>query len=125
MSLVLRWRVPEPPIVTRWRGPAGIAAAVTRRPLAPIAAVIGPVGAAGAQGVPGPQGPMGQPQRIDFTYELCRSANCFESCLPKQCERAIIASETPTDLCVGSAVGFQLVDLRTKGRYVESCARIS
>ena len=67
MSLVLRWRVPEPPIVTRWRGPAGIAAAVTRRPLAPIAAVIGPPGAAGAQGVPGPQGPQGQPTRIDFT----------------------------------------------------------
>ena len=67
MSLVLRWRVPEPPIVTRWRGPAGIAAAVTRRPLAPIAAVIGPPGPAGAQGVPGPQGPQGQPTRIDFT----------------------------------------------------------
>lgn len=51
MTLVLRWRVPPPPIVTRWRGPAGMADAVRRDPATPIAAIVGPVGPAGPPGV--------------------------------------------------------------------------
>ena len=57
MTLTLRWRTPERPIVTRWRGPDGMAAALARNPALPIAAIIGP---------PGPPGPPGaQPLRID------------------------------------------------------------
>lgn len=55
-ALALRWRVPDPPIVTRWRGPAGMLTAVQRKPEAPIAAIVGPSG--------GP-GPAGAPVRID------------------------------------------------------------
>jgi hypothetical protein len=59
MSLTLRWRAPERPIVTRWQGPEGLAEALVRNPALPIAAIVGP---------PGPQGPAGsgsQPLRID------------------------------------------------------------
>ena len=49
MTLVLRWRAPERPIATRWRGPEGMAEAVTRDPALPIAAIVGP---------PGPPGPQ-------------------------------------------------------------------
>ena len=57
MTLTLRWRTPERPIVTRWRGPDGMAEALARNPALPIAAIIGP---------PGPPGPPGsQPLRID------------------------------------------------------------
>ena len=57
MTLTLRWRTPERPIVTRWRGPDGMAEALARNPALPIAAIIGP---------PGPPGPPGsQPMRID------------------------------------------------------------
>jgi len=44
--LVLRWRVPDPPIVTRWRGPAGMLDALRRDPLAPLAGIVGPPGLA-------------------------------------------------------------------------------
>jgi hypothetical protein len=46
VSLVLRWRIPVPPIATRWRGPAGLAEAIERDPLLPVAAVVGPPGSA-------------------------------------------------------------------------------
>lgn len=58
MTLVLRWRVPPPPIVTRWCGRAGMAEAVRRDPATPIAAIVGPVG---------PVGPVGQPTRFDVS----------------------------------------------------------
>ena len=44
----LRWRVPPRPITTRWRGPLGMAQALTRDPVLPIAAIVGPVGPTGA-----------------------------------------------------------------------------
>lgn len=59
MTLTLRWRVPERPVTTRWRGPEGMAQALAREPTTAIAAIIGP---------PGPQGPIGPdslPLRID------------------------------------------------------------
>jgi hypothetical protein len=57
MTWVFRWRVPERPIMTRWRGPEGMAEALVRNPAIPIAAIVGP---------PGPQGPPGSaPLRID------------------------------------------------------------
>jgi Collagen triple helix repeat (20 copies) len=65
-ALVLRWRQPDPPIVTRWRGvDAAMLASVARDDQTPVAAVIGPpgapgaTGAAGAAGAAGPQGPAG------------------------------------------------------------------
>lgn len=48
MTLVLRWRVPARRVGLRWRGPAGLAEAIEREPLAPIAAVVGPPGAGGS-----------------------------------------------------------------------------
>ncbi len=64
MILVLGWRVADRPIATRWRGPAGMVAALERDPLTPVAAIVGP---------PGPPGPPGSgggggaaPQRFDF-----------------------------------------------------------
>ena len=62
MTLVLRWRLADPPIVTRWRGPAGMAAVVERRPPGPIATIVGPTGPQGPQGV---QGSPGTPLRFD------------------------------------------------------------
>jgi len=62
VTLGLRWRVPEPAIATRWRGPAGIAEALARDPAAPLAAIVGPPG---LQGPPGPPGPLGAPLRLD------------------------------------------------------------
>lgn len=60
--LVLRWRQPDPPVVTRWRGvDAAMLAAVGRAPVMPIAAVIGPPGPAGAAGAAGPAGGAGPP----------------------------------------------------------------
>lgn len=47
MTLVVRWRAPARRITARWRGPQGIAEAVTRDPTTPIAAIIGPPGPAG------------------------------------------------------------------------------
>ncbi len=61
MTLLLRWRVPERPIETRWRGPEGMAEALERDPARPVAAIIGP---------PGPSGSGGSgvaPQRIEAT----------------------------------------------------------
>ena len=53
-ALVLRWRQPDPPVVTRWAGPdATVDALAARDPPQPIAAVVGPPGPAG------PAGPMG------------------------------------------------------------------
>ena len=57
--LTLRWRVPPRPIVTRWRGPLGMAQALARDPVLPIAAIVGPPGPAG------PVGPTGAPLRLD------------------------------------------------------------
>ena len=59
MNLALRWRVPPRPITTRWRGPLGMAQALTRNPVLPIAAIVGPPGPAG------PVGPTGAPLRLD------------------------------------------------------------
>jgi len=56
MSLTLRWRVPERRVITRWRGPAGMAQALERDPTIPVAALIGP---------PGPAGPTAAPLRLD------------------------------------------------------------
>jgi hypothetical protein len=64
-ALVLQWRQPAPPVVTRWRGvDAAMLAAVALRPETPVAAVIGPpgpAGAAGAAGASGAAGPQGLP----------------------------------------------------------------
>ena len=62
MSVTLRWRVPPRPIVTRWRGPLGMAQALTRNPVLPIAAIVGPPGPPGPAG---PLGPTGAPLRLD------------------------------------------------------------
>lgn len=62
MSLVLRWRVPDRAIITRWRGPEGLAEAVARNAEQPVAAIVGPPGPTGPAG---PQGPAGSTQRID------------------------------------------------------------
>ncbi len=48
MSLALRWRVPGRRILTRWRGPSGLAEAVARNPETPVAAIIGPPGPPGS-----------------------------------------------------------------------------
>jgi lysophospholipase L1-like esterase len=59
-ALVLQWRYPDPPVVTRWRGvDAAMLAAVAREPEAPIAGVIGPPGLQGPTGATGPAGPQG------------------------------------------------------------------
>ena len=51
-ALILRWRKPDPTVVTRWAGPScPVFAAAAAVPPQPIAAVIGP---------PGPQGPPGE-----------------------------------------------------------------
>jgi hypothetical protein len=70
--IALLWRQPDPPIVTRWRGPDGsLARSALAVPQMPIATLIGPPGPAGPtgpQGIPGtatgtgpvgPQGPIG------------------------------------------------------------------
>ena len=62
MSLTLRWRVPPRAITTRWRGPLGMAQALTRNPVLPIAAIVGPPGPPGPAG---PVGPTGAPLRLD------------------------------------------------------------
>ena len=71
MSLILRWRVPDRAIVTRWSGPDGMAEGLARDPLLAIAAVVGPPG---PQGLQGPQGPAGAPQRIDAALAKIASA---------------------------------------------------
>lgn len=53
MTLAIRWRVPDRGIALRWRGPSGMAQAITRNPAAPIAAIIGPPGPPGPQGAAG------------------------------------------------------------------------
>ena len=62
MTLTLRWRVAPRAIATRWRGPLGMAQALTRDPVLPVAAIVGPPG---PQGPPGPIGPQGAPLRLD------------------------------------------------------------
>lgn len=48
MTLALRWRHADPPIVTQWRGPDGsLALSALAIPPRPIAALIGPPGPAG------------------------------------------------------------------------------
>jgi hypothetical protein len=66
MTMILRWRQPDPPLTLQWRGPDGRLAvsALTVRPQ-PLAAIVGPpgpagmTGPAGAIGPTGPQGPQG------------------------------------------------------------------
>ena len=60
--LTLRWRVPPRPVVTRWRGPLGMAPALGRDPVLPVAAIVGPPG---LQGPTGPTGATGTPLRLD------------------------------------------------------------
>jgi hypothetical protein len=59
--MILQWRMPEPAIVTQWRGPdGGLAAIALANPPSPVPTIIGP------PGVPGPTGPAGQfPTIID------------------------------------------------------------
>ena len=65
MILALRWRVAPRPITTRWRGPLGMAQALTRDPVLPVAAIVGPPGPPGPAGSQGPGGPTGAPLRLD------------------------------------------------------------
>ncbi len=62
MSLILRWRIPDRAIGTRWSGPEGMTEALAREPELPVAAIVGPPGPIGPQG---PQGPAGAPLRSD------------------------------------------------------------
>lgn len=58
--IALRWRQPEPSIVTRWRGPDGsLAPSALAVPPLPVATLIGPPGLPGAAGPQGPAGPAG------------------------------------------------------------------
>jgi len=50
MTLVLRWNAAQRSLVTRWRGPKGMAEAIERQSERPIAAIIGPPGPAGGGG---------------------------------------------------------------------------
>ena len=59
---MLRWQVPPRSVPTRWRGPLGMAQALTREPALPVAAIVGPPGPVGS---PGPIGPTGAPLRLD------------------------------------------------------------
>lgn len=54
--VVLRWRIPDRRLTTRWRGPSRMAQALERRPNAAIAGLVGP---------PGPRGPPGEALRLD------------------------------------------------------------
>lgn len=56
--MLLQWRLPDPPLVLRWRGPdGGIAAVMAANPPTPLPTLIGPPGVAGPQG---PQGPVAE-----------------------------------------------------------------
>jgi hypothetical protein len=56
--MLLQWRMPDPPIVTHWRGPdGGIAAHVAANPPSPVPTIIGPPGEVGPVG---PQGPIAE-----------------------------------------------------------------
>jgi hypothetical protein len=56
--IALRWRQPDPAIITRWRGPDGaMAAGAVVAPPSPVAALIGPPGVAGPTG---PEGPLAE-----------------------------------------------------------------
>jgi hypothetical protein len=58
MTMLLQWRVPDPAIVARWRGPGGrIAPSALVVPIASIPTLIGPPGVAGP---PGPEGPVAE-----------------------------------------------------------------
>ena len=53
--MLLQWRMPDPPIVLRWRGPDGVIAAMAAsNPPIPVPTIIGPPGTTGP---PGPEGP--------------------------------------------------------------------
>jgi hypothetical protein len=53
--MTLGWRLPEPAIVTRWRGPDGrLAPSALVVPLMPIPTLIGPPGQTGPAGPIGP-----------------------------------------------------------------------
>jgi hypothetical protein len=56
MSFLLQWRLPDPAIVARWRGPdERLAPSALAVPVTAIPTLIGPPGVAGPQG---PQGPV-------------------------------------------------------------------
>lgn len=58
--IALTWRQPDPPIITRWRGPDGsLAPSALAVPLRPIATLIGPPGTTGNSGPTGPTGAIG------------------------------------------------------------------
>lgn len=49
--MLLTWRLPDPALVLRWRGPnGGIAAHVAANPPSPLPTLIGPPGVAGPEG---------------------------------------------------------------------------
>jgi hypothetical protein len=49
--MLLQWRLPDPALVVRWRGPdGGIAAHLAANPPAPLPTIIGPPGPAGPPG---------------------------------------------------------------------------
>ncbi len=61
MTFLLQWRVPDPAIVARWRGPGErLAPSALAVPLSAIPTLIGPPGVAGPVG---PEGPV--PDVID------------------------------------------------------------
>lgn len=65
MTLAVRWRAPPRLILTQWRGPLGMIAALGRDPALPVAAIIGPPGPAGPAGPQGPAGAGSTPLRLD------------------------------------------------------------
>jgi hypothetical protein len=60
VTLVLGWRQPDPPIVTRWRPQRRGRALPPRVAEAPLAAIIGPPGNDGPRGLRGEQGLTGE-----------------------------------------------------------------
>lgn len=56
--MLLQWRMPDPVLVLRWRGPdGGVAANVAANPPSPVPTVIGPPGVVGPAG---PEGPVAE-----------------------------------------------------------------
>lgn len=56
--MLLQWRMSDPSLVLRWRGPDGaIAATAASIPPAPVPTLIGPPGVAGPAG---PEGPVAE-----------------------------------------------------------------
>lgn len=49
-GLLLRWRVPDPPVTLRWRGPQGVLDAIARLPVTQLAGFIVPSASANVSG---------------------------------------------------------------------------